>query len=59
VSGKSILNKMSLKFIFSSQVWWHMPVIPVSGRLRQKDLKFKDGQRLYFKKKFILCVNPI
>jgi hypothetical protein len=32
-----------LKTVLLGQVWWCPPIIPVLGRLRQKDSKFKDS----------------
>jgi hypothetical protein len=33
-------DPLLLKSVF---LWWHMPVIPVLGRLRQEDLNFKTS----------------
>ena len=42
VYGRSFANTMPL-FIRDSGVWWRTLVIPVLGRLRQEDRRFKDS----------------
>jgi hypothetical protein len=41
--------------MFSSQIWWHIPAIPVFGRLRQEDHELGDSEeyiaRTYLKRK--------
>jgi hypothetical protein len=37
--SKTLSQKVKIKK--QSQVWWHTPIIPALGRLRQKDYKFK------------------
>jgi hypothetical protein len=39
--GKGLFRFLFLSLNFQSQAWWHMPVIPALGRLRQEDCEFE------------------
>jgi hypothetical protein len=46
------------KFNISSKAWWHPPIIPALGKLRQEDLVFQPGlHNKFLEKKFYFLTD--